>query len=115
MFSHLPEQAQRLWLEDLARITRPGAAIALTSHGRPALERLLERERPGFPSPDALRSRLEELEDRGFSFFPYLGMTFEGRNKAFFEAHLANIFRWIEGFPVDIVMIKLQPRDRHEE
>jgi SAM-dependent methyltransferase len=86
VFSHLPEPGQRAWLEDLARITRPGAAIVLTTHGRHAMERLLESEQPGFPASETLRSHLAEFEDRGFVFFPYRGTTFEGRNKAFFES-----------------------------
>jgi SAM-dependent methyltransferase len=33
VFTHLPEEMQWAWLEELRRITRPGAFLALTFHG----------------------------------------------------------------------------------
>lgn len=39
VFTHLGEYDQRLWLRELHRITRPGAILALTTHGRATFAR----------------------------------------------------------------------------
>jgi SAM-dependent methyltransferase len=40
VFSHLPEHYQDRWLEELARIARPGAPVLLSVHGEYAFARL---------------------------------------------------------------------------
>lgn len=42
IFTHLPEHIQSLWLSELARVTRPGGQLALTTHG----EQLLRSRMP---------------------------------------------------------------------
>ncbi|MBA3651497.1 MAG: class I SAM-dependent methyltransferase [Chthoniobacterales bacterium] len=53
VFTHLPEDLEQLWLEELRRVTRPGGTLLLTVHG----ERLFRRV------PRAAR---QELRERGF-------------------------------------------------
>ncbi|MEO7724118.1 MAG: class I SAM-dependent methyltransferase [Chthoniobacterales bacterium] len=53
VFTHLPEDLEQLWLEELRRVARPGGTLLLTVHG----ERLFRRV------PWAARP---ELQERGF-------------------------------------------------
>lgn len=53
VFTHFPEREQFLWLEELRRIARPGAAVALSVHGDHDMQilprrHLAEVERSGF-------------------------------------------------------------------
>ncbi len=68
VFTHLDEAYQDAWLDELRRITRPGAVLLVTVHGRRNWERTL-RDNPVLrDAPD--RPRLEaELGERGFSFW----------------------------------------------
>jgi SAM-dependent methyltransferase len=45
VFTHLTEQAQLLWMAELARITRPGGLLLLTVHGDRYLGKLASAER----------------------------------------------------------------------
>jgi SAM-dependent methyltransferase len=88
VFSHLPERLQRAWISELARITRSGAAVALTTHGRHAVEEVLAGRRLLVPpGPRDLARRRGELERDGFLFFPYRSLGFaHSENRRFFEA-----------------------------
>ena len=49
MFTHLPEDLQRPWLDELVRVTAPGGHLLLTFHGEHAmLTDLGEAERARF-------------------------------------------------------------------
>lgn len=88
VFSHLPEDLHLAWLAELARVTRPGAALVLTVHGRHVVEDLAGGRRPHeIPGPGALAKRRAELEATGFAFFPYERLRFRDReNQRHFES-----------------------------
>jgi SAM-dependent methyltransferase len=88
VFSHLPEELQLAWLAELARITRPGAALVLTVHGRHVIDEITSGRRfHANPTAEALQRALPELERRGFAFFPYRKLRFRDReNKRFFAS-----------------------------
>ncbi|MBV9000406.1 MAG: class I SAM-dependent methyltransferase [Solirubrobacterales bacterium] len=44
VFTHLPERAQRPWIEELSRVIRPGGFLLVTTHGDATLERIVEPE-----------------------------------------------------------------------
>lgn len=73
VFSHLTEERHRQWLEELHRITRPGAAVVATVQGRNCFEMFCLGMKPesGLPSPDELRDDAPELRRSGFRFYPY--------------------------------------------
>jgi SAM-dependent methyltransferase len=48
VFTHLPEQAQAPWRDELRRILGPDGLLVLTTHGASYLERLSEEERARF-------------------------------------------------------------------
>lgn len=48
VFTHLPESMQLDWLDDLARVVRPGGFLLLTTHGERYLDRLNDGERAQF-------------------------------------------------------------------
>jgi SAM-dependent methyltransferase len=48
VFTHLPEAAQRRWLDELARILRPGGHVLLTTHGDHFADRLTDDEAARF-------------------------------------------------------------------
>jgi len=88
VFSHLPEDLHRRWLEELARLAAPGAVVAITVQGWHVVHEM-ERGRGG-EDPSLcrdLRKRRSELEDRGFLFVPYRTLRFdETENSRFFES-----------------------------
>jgi SAM-dependent methyltransferase len=92
VFSHLPEEAQRAWLAELARITRPGAALVITVHGRHAVEEIVSGRRAETPGRERLERARPELERRGFAFFPYdrLGFLREENRRFFSDWDLAS-------------------------
>lgn len=71
VFSHLTEKAHRLWLEELQRITKPGAAVVLTVQGRNCFEMFCREERSlsGLPAADRLRQDEAALERTGFQHY----------------------------------------------
>jgi SAM-dependent methyltransferase len=48
VFTHLPEAMQLDWMDELARVVRPGGFVLLTTHGERYLERLNDDERERF-------------------------------------------------------------------
>jgi SAM-dependent methyltransferase len=88
VFSHLPEKLHLAWLAELARITRPGAALVLTVHGRHVIDEIVSGRRAhANPTPQALARANAELEQHGFAFFPYRELRFRDReNKRFFAS-----------------------------
>lgn len=48
IFTHLPEDMQSAWLAELARVTRPGGFLALTTHGENLLPKQLKMPEHGF-------------------------------------------------------------------
>jgi SAM-dependent methyltransferase len=88
VFSHLPEELHLAWLAELARITRPGAALVVTVHGRHVIGEIVSGRRAHeTPSAYDLSRALPELERRGFAFFPYGQLRFRDReNERFFAS-----------------------------
>lgn len=86
VFSHLPEDLHLAWLAELARITRPGAALVVTVHGRHVIDEILSGRRVHqHPDREELARALPGLEQRGFAFFPYGRLHFRDReNDRFF-------------------------------
>ena len=48
IFTHLPEDMQSAWLAELARVTRPGGYLALTTHGENLLPKRMRMPQSGF-------------------------------------------------------------------
>ena len=73
VFTHLPEDLHRDWLEELRRITAPGGVVVLTTAGRRRVEMMLAGEGPQteFPGPARLRADLPQLEQRGYLYYSY--------------------------------------------
>ena len=87
VFSHLPEDRHRLWLEELHRITKPGAALVLTIQGRKVIAEYVSGRRPGdFPPAEVLRHDLPDIERSGVRFYPYKRLRFQDkRNQREFD------------------------------
>lgn len=73
VFTHLPLEAQRAWLDRrAARVLKPGALAALTFHGRRAIERWLDGTAPSTtPSAERLRGDLVKFADEGYLFYEF--------------------------------------------
>jgi SAM-dependent methyltransferase len=72
VFSHLSEPRHLQWLEELHRITRPGAVLILTVQGERVIKAIADERRHGVvPDIDEFTRRIDELKERGFGFFPY--------------------------------------------
>jgi SAM-dependent methyltransferase len=50
VFTHLPEELQLDWMDELFRVLRPGGYLLISTHGEPYLDRLTNAERERFAS-----------------------------------------------------------------
>ncbi len=72
VFTHLPLDAQRAWLAELARVLKPGALASLTFHGKRAVERWLDGTAPSTtPTAERLRGDLVKLASEGYLFYEF--------------------------------------------
>ena len=87
VFTHLPEERHRAWLEELYRISCPGAILVLTTAGRKVIEKVISGQVDmGRPSSDELQARIEEMELNGYLFFPYENINSrDSRNRSLFK------------------------------
>lgn len=75
VFSHFSEQRQFLWLEEMQRITRPGAVLVFTTQGNQMIDMVLKGANPGMLAP--LQQRLPQIERESFAFLPYKKLRFQ--------------------------------------
>jgi len=72
VFSHLSEERHLAWLQELRRITAPGAVVVLTTQGMKVMQLISNGERDGvFPGRAVLTPAVSGIVSRGFGFFPY--------------------------------------------
>lgn len=48
VFTHLPQELQLAWMDELFRVVRPGGYVLISTHGEPYLDRLTRAEREQF-------------------------------------------------------------------
>lgn len=72
VFTHLDEEHQDRWLEELQRVTRPGGHLVLSVHGEKALADFEEGSRGAGGNPEAIR---DEVVNRGISFIAHDSFT----------------------------------------
>lgn len=65
VFTHLSEPSQRLWMDELRRVLRPGGLLYLTLHGRGFADSMGERERADF---DAGRLAIRDEDREGTNY-----------------------------------------------
>jgi len=87
VFSHLPERLHRAWLEDLHRVTKPGAVVVVTVQGMRVVEKMLARNLShDVPNPADLRRDVDRIRETGFAFYPYVRLTYEDeRNQEYYD------------------------------
>lgn len=87
VFSHLPEGSHRRWLEELHRITRPGAIVVLTVQGQRTIDKMIARRSPSDTPPhDVLQRELPRIDETGFAFYPYQRLQMhDERNQRHFD------------------------------
>jgi hypothetical protein len=73
-------------MEELHRITVPGAVLVVSTQGQQVMRTILDTDRKDlFPSKESLASALDAIHSKGFGFFPYekLQMTHARNRNAF--------------------------------
>ena len=71
VFSHLPMQRHFSWLDDIARMLKPGGMATLTKMGGKCWHLYESGQRPNSrPSPQELEGHHEKWLKKGFAFFP---------------------------------------------
>lgn len=105
VFTHLPEDMQYQWLEELRRITAPGAFLMMSTHGAKHYETL----------PPELRAKLEE---RGF-YYGDLGTNYGASIQLpdFYQTsfHKHDYIRREWGKYFDVVDIQTLRMDQHQD
>jgi len=84
VFSHLSEGSAREWIEELRRVSAPGALVIVTTHGRHALQQLLNGKKKceDFGVSQAeLEAAEQTLSEQGFVF---LSQTLAGLNPSLY-------------------------------
>jgi SAM-dependent methyltransferase len=124
VFSHLSEPGHLGWIDELARIARPGAHLVLTTHGERALQRLVDeperRELVGLGAEQVLAAR-QAVDETGYAFCgqdgvanPDLyGMTFisEGYVRSYWSGALEVVDYEPEGIDGWQDVVTLRKRD----
>lgn len=71
LFEHLEPAAAVAWVEECARLLRPGGVLVACFLGSRAIQRWLSDESPASsPTPAVLRGELARLREEGALFFP---------------------------------------------
>jgi SAM-dependent methyltransferase len=73
IFTHFDEPTQFRWLEELARVVRPGGLALLTTHGEHAYQ-AMKRDGEHAPDPESFVARMAShgpLEEEGFVYEPF--------------------------------------------
>ena len=70
LFERLVPAAQLAWIEEVARLLRPGGALVCAYFGARVVERWVAGEAPGgVPKPEGLQAELPRLEQEGALYF----------------------------------------------
>lgn len=86
VFSHLPEARHINWLRELARISKPGAKVVLTTMGQNCFDLYSTGQRPNSqPYPVQLEGKQVVLDVDGFVFVPLEKVEFSSpESRAYF-------------------------------
>ncbi|MCA8970421.1 MAG: class I SAM-dependent methyltransferase [Planctomycetes bacterium] len=117
VFSHLPVSLHLDWLEELRRITRPGAALALTVMGHRCYEKYVDATASDVWTPEGLADDRARWTREGILYYPYPSpmpsLPEEDQDKAVYGiTFLTPSYieeRWSEYF--DVVEIRKPPQD----
>lgn len=73
VFTHLDQELQRQWMQELLRISRPGGYIMFTAHGRPFLSFLSEEQRKRFEADELVTFEDDKPGSNHFASFQSVG------------------------------------------
>jgi SAM-dependent methyltransferase len=99
VFTHLNEDMQFRWLEELQRVTQPGGVLLLTIHGQKRFEEMAERDSREIPK--------ETLDEQGFAFGPYADHREDlyGEDSGVtFHAHHYVREKWADFFTIESII-----------
>ena len=100
VFTHLDEEHQDRWLEELRRVTAPGGHLVLSVHGEKALADFEEGSRGAGGDPSGIR---DEVLHRGISFIShdsFTGGPFPDAYHSTFHAPWYVLEHWSQYFDV---------------